>query len=109
MVLDASRRNPYERRFRTYSHGLAPVNLPDNALLLTSASPGTVVDDSTDANSVLVSELLTHIDTRPADQVRTAEAIFNQTRLAISRATGGSQVPQVSSTLLEEVAFNAGR
>ena len=109
VVLDASRRNPYERRFRTYSHGLAPVNLPDNALLLTSASPGTVVDDSTDANSVLVSELLTHIDTRPADQVRTAEAIFNQTRLAISRATGGSQVPQVSSTLLEEVAFNAGR
>ncbi len=109
VVLDASRRNPYERRFRTYSHGLAPVNLPDNALLLTSASPGTVVDDSTDAISVLVSELLTHIDTRPADQVRTAEAIFNQTRLAISRATGGSQVPQVSSTLLEEVAFNAGR
>ncbi len=109
VVLDASRRNPYERRFRTYSHGLAPVNLPDNALLLTSASPGTVADDSTDANSVLVSELLTHIEARPSDQVRTAEAIFNQTRLAISRATGGAQTPLVSSTLLEEVAFNAGR
>jgi len=27
-VLDASRRNPYERRFRSYYHGLAPVNAP---------------------------------------------------------------------------------
>ena len=26
VVLDASRRNPYERRFRTFSHGLAPIS-----------------------------------------------------------------------------------
>jgi len=108
VVLDASRRNPYERRFRTFSHGLTPVSLPDNALLLTSASPGTVADDSTDANSVLVSELLTHIDASRANHASAAEAIFNQTRLAISRATGGAQVPQVASTLLEEISFNAG-
>src|SRR5579864_2053767 len=64
VVLDASRRNPYERRFRGFSHGLAPIGLPDNALLLTSASPGTVADDSANPNSMLMSELLTHIDTR---------------------------------------------
>ena len=46
VVLDASRRNPYERRFRAFSHGLAPVTVPDNALILTSASPGAVADDS---------------------------------------------------------------
>ena len=28
VVLDASRRNPYERRFRSYSHGLARVTRP---------------------------------------------------------------------------------
>src|SRR3954462_15493689 len=28
VVLDASRRNPYERRFRAYSHGLAPIAAP---------------------------------------------------------------------------------
>jgi hypothetical protein len=106
VVLDASRRNPYERRFRTFSHGLAPVSLPDNALLLTSSSPGTVADDSTGANSVLVTELLTHIDTK-ADKARAAEAIFNQTRVAISRASGGEQVPSVSSTLLEDISLNA--
>ena len=33
VVLDASRRNPYERRFRSYSHGLAPIVAPDNALI----------------------------------------------------------------------------
>ena len=109
VVLDASRRNPYERRFRTFSHGLAPITLPDNALLLTSAAPGTVADDSTGANSVLVTELLNRIDSKRPDQARTAEAIFNQTRVAISRTSGGAQVPSVSSTLMEEVSFNAAR
>jgi uncharacterized caspase-like protein len=107
VVLDASRRNPYERRFRAFSHGLAPVGVPDNALILTSASPGAVADDSAGENSVLVTELLTHINTK-ADQARAAEVIFNQTRVAISRASGGAQVPSVSSSLMEEVSFNAG-
>src|ERR1700688_2403526 len=62
VVVDASRRNPYERRFRTFSHGLAPINAPDNALILTSATPGKVAYDSTGANSVLVSELLTNLN-----------------------------------------------
>ena len=109
VVLDASRRNPYERRFRTFSHGLAPITLPDNALLLTSTSPGTVADDSTGENSVLVTELLTHIDTPRDNQAKAAEAIFNQTRVAISRSSNGEQVPSVSSTLLEEISFNADR
>lgn len=107
VVLDASRRNPYERRFRTFSHGLAPIAAPDNALILTSASPSAVADDSTGVNSVLVTELLSHINAK-ADRAQAAEAIFNQTRNAISRATGGAQVPSVSSSLLEDVSFNAG-
>ncbi len=46
VVVDASRRNPYERRFRAFSHGLAPIAAPDNALILSSATPGKVADDS---------------------------------------------------------------
>ncbi len=42
VVIDASRRNPYERRFRTFSHGLGPIDAPYNALILTSAAPGKV-------------------------------------------------------------------
>jgi uncharacterized caspase-like protein len=110
VVLDASRLNPYERRFRTFSHGLAPIGVPDNALILTSAAPGMVADDSEGHHSVLVAELLNNLNAREADKVSAAEAIFNKTRLAISRASGGAQVPSVSSSLLEDVRFdlNAG-
>ena len=100
-VIDASRRNPFERRFRAFSHGLAPINAPDNALILSSATPGKIVDDSSGQNSVLVGELLNHLTAKPLG----AEAAFNKTRVAISRASDGEQVPSVSSSLLEEVHF----
>jgi uncharacterized caspase-like protein len=101
VVVDASRRNPYERRFRTFSHGLAPITAPDNALILSSATPGKVADDSKGQYSVLVAELLNHLNTQAA----AAETIFNKTRVAISRASDGAQVPSVSSSLLEDVRF----
>lgn len=102
-VIDASRRNPYERRFRSFSHGLAPINAPDNALILSSATPGKVVDDSKGADSVLVSELLNHLNGGEAG----AEAVFNTTRVAIARASEGEQVPSVSSSLLEDVRLGS--
>jgi uncharacterized caspase-like protein len=112
VVIDASRRNPYERRFRTFSHGLAPITAPDNALILTSATPGQVADDSTGQHSVLMSELLNNLNAREPDTAAAAEAVFNKTRVAISRASDGAQVPSVSSSLLEDVRFgvnaNAG-
>ena len=50
-----------------------------------------------------MTELLTHIDA----QGSSVESIFNQTRVAISRASDGEQVPSVSSSLLEDVSFAA--
>lgn len=100
VVVDASRRNPYERRFRSYSHGLAPISASDNALILSSASPGKVVDDDKGDHSVLVSEFLSNLNAKGS-----AESVFNKTRLAISRASEGDQVPTVSSSLLEDVHF----
>src|SRR6476619_1572774 len=103
VVVAASRRNPYERRFRSFSHGLAPISAPDNALILTSATPGKVAYDSPAAHSVLMSELLNNLDA----QAPGAEAVFNKTRVAISRASDGEQVPSVSSSLLEDVRLSA--
>jgi uncharacterized caspase-like protein len=103
VVVDASRRNPYERRFRAYSHGLAPIVAPDNALILASATPGKVVDDSKGQNSVLMTELLNHLN----PQLTGLEIAFNKTRYAISRATEGAQVPSVSSSLPEDVSLAA--
>lgn len=45
-IVDASRRNPYERRFRDYSHGLAPIDADANTIVITSTSPEQVVDDA---------------------------------------------------------------
>jgi len=103
VVLDASRRNPYERRFRAFSHGLAPISAPDNALILTSATPGKVADDEAGQHSVLVSELLNNLNAQASASA--AEAVFNKTRVAIAKATDGAQVPSVSSSLLEDVRF----
>jgi uncharacterized caspase-like protein len=103
VVVDASRRNPYERRFRAFSHGLAPINAPENALILSSATPGKVADDSNGQYSMLVAELLNNLNAPNG-----VEAVFSKTRLAVSRASDGEQVPSVSSSLVEDVHIGSG-
>src|SRR3954453_12630390 len=111
MVVDASRRNPYERRFRAFSHGLAPIAAPDNALILTSTMPDKVVDDSAGQYSTLMSEFLNNLNVQPLDKTA-AETVFGNTRLAVARDSEDEQVPSLSSSLQEDVSFgvaeNAG-
>jgi uncharacterized caspase-like protein len=102
VVLDASRRNPYERRFRSYSHGLALINTPNNALIISSNTPGKVADDMKGEHSVLVTELLNELNAQVS-----AEGVFNKTRVAVSRVSNGEQIPSVSSSLLEDVRFSS--
>jgi uncharacterized caspase-like protein len=101
VVLDASRRNPYERRFRSYSHGLAPITAPSNTLILSSYTPGKVGDDTKSEHSVLVTELLNELDAQVS-----AEGVFTKTRIAVSRVSNGEQMPSLSSSLLEDVSFS---
>ena len=101
VVLDASRRNPFERRFRTYSRGLGAIDAPQNALILSSATPGKVIDDAKSENSALVTELLKNMNAQGAG----AEQIFTRTRIGVSRTSEGQQVPTVSSSLIEEIRF----
>ena len=103
-VLDASRRNPYERRFRSYSHGLAPINAPNNTLTISSHTPGKVADDTKGEHSVLVTELLNELDAQVS-----AEGVFNRTRVAVFRVSNGEQMPSVSSSLLEDVRFSPSK
>src|SRR5947208_8240949 len=56
-LIDASRRNPYERRFRTFSAGLAPVIAPNGTLVMYSAALSSVIGDK----SLFVQELLKEI------------------------------------------------
>ena len=64
-LLDASRRNPFERRFRSFSAGLAPVIAPNGTLVMYSAALSSVISDSGSDHSLFVRELLKEIHPRP--------------------------------------------
>ncbi len=103
-ILDASRRNPFERRFRSYSAGLAPATAPQGSLVMYSAAPGSVVPDATGDHSLFVNELLKEIRVPGL----TAEEALNRTRKGVSLASQGDQVPWFSSSLAEEFSFGPG-
>lgn len=98
VILDASRRNPFERRFRTLSAGLGPTALPKGSLLVSAADTGKVVSED-EGGSVFIDELLKEM--RAPDL--TADEIFSRTRIGVARATNGAQRPFVLSSLAEDV------
>jgi uncharacterized caspase-like protein len=97
-ILDASRRNPFERRFRAVAGGLAPVSVPKGTVVMYAAAPGAVVRDGD--RQVFVSELIKEI--RGGGRI---EEAFNRTLVGVSRASQGEQVPWFSSSLVEEFSF----
>jgi lipoprotein NlpI len=103
-LVDASRRNPYERRFRTFSAGLAPVIAPNGTLVMYSAALSSVVSDNGGDQSLFVQELLKEI--RVPDLM--AEETLNRTRIGVTRASRGEQVPWISSSLAEDFSFVPG-
>jgi Tfp pilus assembly protein PilF len=103
-LIDASRRNPFERRFRSFSAGLAPVIAPNGTLVMYSAALSSVVSDTGGAHSLFVSELLKEI--RVPDLM--AEETLNRTRVGVTRASRQEQVPWISSSLAEDFSFIPG-
>ena len=103
-LIDASRRNPYERRFRTFSAGLAPVIAPNGTLVMYSAALSSVISDTGRDRSLFVQELLKEI--RVPDLM--AEETLNRTRVGVTRASRGEQVPWISSSLAEDFSFIPG-
>src|ERR1700716_1247254 len=103
-LVDASRRNPFERRFRSFSAGLAPVIAPNGTLVMYSAALSSVVGDNGGDHSLFVRELLKEI--RVPDLM--AEETLNRTRLGVTRASRSEQVPWISSSLAEDFSFIPG-
>jgi len=100
-LVDASRRNPFERRFRSFSAGLAPVIAPNGTLVMYSAALSSVVADNGGDRSLFVRELLKEI--RTPDLM--AEETLNRTRVGVTRASRQEQVPWISSSLAEDFSF----
>jgi formylglycine-generating enzyme required for sulfatase activity len=98
VIVDAARRNPFERRFRAAAAGLATLDAPAGTLTMYSTSPGKLLADSTSASALFGSELIKQL--RVPDV--TMEEAFNRTRIAVSRASNGEQIPWVASSLVAE-------
>jgi formylglycine-generating enzyme required for sulfatase activity len=113
VVIDASRNNPLEQRFRLPQTGLAAINTPDGTLAIVTAAPGKVGndasaiknDDVTGAATLFAAELIKQIRTPDLS----AEDAFARARSAISRASNGEHVPWVASTLVEKFVFEKAR
>src|SRR5207248_2124809 len=103
-LIAASRRNPVERRFRSFSAGLAPVIAPNGTLVMYSAALSSVISDNGSDHSLFVQELLKEI--RVPDLM--AEETLNRTRLGVTRASRSEQVPWISSSLAEDFSFIPG-
>jgi len=101
VILDAARRNPFERRFRTTAAGLAPLDAPEGTLAMFSAAPGKVINESGGTNSLFVSELIKEMHVPNL----TAEEVFNRARIGVSRASNNEQVPWVASSLIDVFYF----
>jgi Tfp pilus assembly protein PilF len=103
-LIDASRRNPFERRFRSFSAGLAPVIAPNGTLVMYSAALSSVISDNGGDHSLFVQELLKEI--RVPDLM--AEETLNRTRVGVTRASRSEQVPWISSSLAQDFSFIPG-
>ena len=103
-LIDASRRNPFERRFRSFSAGLAPVSAPNGTLVMYSAALSSVISDNGGDHSLFVQELVKHISVPDL----MAEEMLNRTRVGVTRASSSEQVPWISSSLAEDFSFIPG-
>lgn len=101
-ILDASRRNPYERRIRKFSTGLAPVDAPTGSLVMYSSAPSTVVNDTGSEQRLFINELVKQL--RVAEL--TGDEVFNRTRVGVSQGSQGQQVPWVSNSLVSMFSFD---
>ena len=103
IILDASRRSRFEN-FRRAPLGLAlPANPPGDTLVMYSAAPGSVTRETASDHGLFVTELIKEMR-RPNLQ---GEEALNRTRISVSRATAGEQIPLIYSSLSADFSFGS--
>jgi uncharacterized caspase-like protein len=106
VIIDAARRNDYERRVRRGAMGLAAVRVPDNALIMYSTGPDKLVNENNAPwalTSLFMNELIKELRVPNAR----AEEVFNLVRQGVSQASLMEQIPWVSSSLVSPFSFSS--
>ena len=103
VILDACRNNPFERRMRGASRGLAAVDAARGTLVAYATAPGSVAGDGDGKNGLYTDELLQALRV-PGLKV---EEVFKRVRVNVARRSNGSQTPWESSSLTGDLIVNA--
>lgn len=99
LILDACRNNPFTRRYRAASRGLALMRAPNGTIIAFSTAPGEVAEDGNERNGTYTKHLLAQIG-QPTIQV---EEVFKRVRTGVIQETAGRQVPWEMSSLTTNV------
>ncbi|MBI5329065.1 MAG: caspase family protein [Betaproteobacteria bacterium] len=102
VILDACRNNPFERRFRSVSGGLAQMDAPKGTLIAYATSPGKVALDGEGENSTYTTALLRAL----GEPGLPLESVFKRVRGEVARMTGDLQVPWEASSLTGDFFFS---
>jgi hypothetical protein len=102
VILDACRNNPFQRRFRSASRGLAPLDAVRGSFIAFATAPGSVAADGTGRNGIYTKHLLENLR-HPESSI---EGVFKRVRLGVLGETENRQVPWDSSSLTGDFFFN---
>ena len=102
VILDACRNNPFERRLRGASRGLAAVDAARGTLIAYATAPGSVAADGDGANGLYTEALLDALR-EPGLKV---EEVFKRVRIDVTRRSKGAQTPWESSSLTGDLIVN---
>jgi hypothetical protein len=102
VILDACRNNPFERRLRGASRGLAAVDAARGTLVAYATAPGSVAADGDGSNGLYTDELL-HALRVPGLKV---EEVFKRVRVNVAERSKGAQTPWESSSLTGDLIVN---
>ena len=102
VILDACRNNPFERRMRGASRGLAAVDAARGTLVAYATAPGSVAADGDGANGLYTEELLQAL--REPDLK--IEEVFKRVRVNVARRSKGAQTQWESSSLTGDLVVN---
>ena len=102
VMLDACRNNPFERRLRGASQGLAAVDAARGTMIAYATAPGSVAADGDGKNGLFTEELVRALDI-PNLKV---EEVFKLVTASVEDRSRGAQTPWVSSSLRGDFIFN---
>lgn len=101
VLLDACRDNPFARRFRSASRGLAKIESASGMLIHYATRPGSVASDGAGKNGTYTEALLKHI----AEPDLPVEMMLKKVANTVVDQTGGKQEPWIEGSLRGDFFF----